>query len=54
MNVPTLMISGDVDFATPAQFATACSALPNGHQVILHNLGHTTDTWNYDKPRATD
>jgi pimeloyl-ACP methyl ester carboxylesterase len=50
-NVPTLMISGDVDFATPAEFATGMLRwLPNGQQVILHNLGHTTDTWNYDKP----
>ena len=49
-DVPTLMISGDVDFATPAQFGTAMLRwLPNGQQVILHNLGHTTDTWNYDK-----
>lgn len=49
-DVPTLMISGDVDFAAPADFATAMLRwLPNGHQVILHNLGHTEDTWNYDK-----
>jgi pimeloyl-ACP methyl ester carboxylesterase len=49
-NVPTLLISGDVDFATPAQFATQMlPTLRNGQQVILHNLGHTPDTWNYDK-----
>jgi hypothetical protein len=26
--------------------------LRHGHNVILHNLGHTTDTWNCDKPAA--
>jgi pimeloyl-ACP methyl ester carboxylesterase len=48
----TLLISGDVDFATPAEFATKqyLPTLSNGHQVILHNLGHTADTWNYQKP----
>src|SRR3954454_6240602 len=49
-NVPTLLISGDVDFATPAPFATEMlPSLRDGHQVVLHNLGHTEDTWNYDK-----
>jgi len=50
-NVPTLLISGDVDFATPAPFATEMlPSLRNGHQVVLHNLGHTEDTFNYQKP----
>jgi pimeloyl-ACP methyl ester carboxylesterase len=49
-DVPTLLISGDVDFATPAEFATQMlPSLHNGQQVVLHNLGHTADTWNYDK-----
>jgi pimeloyl-ACP methyl ester carboxylesterase len=51
-NVDTLLISGDVDFATPARFATSelLPTLRDGHQVILRNLGHTADTWNYEKP----
>jgi hypothetical protein len=50
-NVPTLLISGDVDFATPAPFATEMlPSLRNGHQVVLRNLGHTEDTFDYDKP----
>ena len=53
-DVPTLLISGDVDFATPAEFATAMlPSLHNGQQVVLHNYGHTTDTWNYDKAGNT-
>jgi pimeloyl-ACP methyl ester carboxylesterase len=53
-NVDTLLISGDVDFATPAQFATneLLPTLRHGHQVILKDLGHTDDTWNYEKPAA--
>ena len=51
-NIDTLLISGDVDFETPAQIATKefLPTLRHGHQVILHNLGHTDDTWNYEKP----
>lgn len=51
-SVDTLLISGDVDFATPAQFATTelLPTLEHGHQVILRSLGHTDDTWNYEKP----
>src|SRR3954453_19001031 len=53
-NVPTLLISGDVDFATPGPFATEMlPSLRNGHQVVLHNLGHTEDTFDYDKPAFT-
>ena len=50
-DVPTLVISGDLDFATPAEFATKelMPSLRNGRQVILRNLGHTEDTWHYDR-----
>jgi TAP-like protein len=53
-NVDTLLISGDVDFATLAEFATKelLPTLRNGHQVLLRNLGHTTDIWNHQKPAA--
>ena len=48
-DVDTLLISGDLDFATPAEFATdeLLPSLHHGHQVVLHNLGHTGDTWTY-------
>jgi pimeloyl-ACP methyl ester carboxylesterase len=51
--VETLLISGTVDFSTPAQLATdeLLPALPNGHQVILAELGHTDDFW-YHQPAA--
>ena len=49
-DVDTLLISGDLDFATPAEFATdeLLPTLRHGHQVVLHNLGHTGDTWTYE------
>ena len=49
-DVETLLISGDLDFATPAEFATneLLPTLRHGHQVVLHNLGHTGDTWTYE------
>ena len=49
-DVDTLVISGDLDFATPAEFATKelLPSLRHGHQVVLHNLGHTGDTWTYE------
>src|SRR5262249_25520760 len=51
--VETLLVSGTVDFTTPAQVATdeLLPALPNGHQVILAEFGHTTDFWTY-QPEA--
>jgi pimeloyl-ACP methyl ester carboxylesterase len=47
--VETLLVSGSIDFSTPAQTATTelLPALPNGHQVILDGLGHTADFWSY-------
>ena len=48
--VETLLIGGNVNFATPPQNATRALLphLPNGHQVILRNLGHTDDFWAYE------
>ena len=50
-NVETLLIGGNLDFATPPQNATRelLPHLPNGHQVVLKNLGHTDDFWAYQK-----
>jgi RND superfamily putative drug exporter len=53
-NVPTLLIGGNLDFATPAQNATRdlLPHLQNGRQVVLSDLGHTDDFWTY-QPRAS-
>jgi pimeloyl-ACP methyl ester carboxylesterase len=48
--VPTLLVNGDLDFATPPQTAARelLPHLPNGHQVVLKDLGHTDDFWGYE------
>jgi pimeloyl-ACP methyl ester carboxylesterase len=45
--VETLLIGGSVDFTTPPQVATKefLPYLPNGHQVVLPGLGHSTSFW---------
>src|SRR3954466_9919766 len=45
--VNTLLIGGDLDFATPPQIATKelLPYLPNGHQVVLKGFGHTDSIW---------
>ena len=52
--VPTLVIGGSLDGATPPQNATRelLPHLPNGRQVILPNIGHTEDFWSYE-PKAS-
>ena len=49
-SVETLLIGGNLDFATPPQWATRelLPHLPNGRQVVLKNLGHTDDIWAYE------
>ena len=46
-NVETLLIGGQLDFATPPQIATKelLPYLPNGHQVVLPGYGHSTSFW---------
>lgn len=53
-DVETLVISGTVDFTTPAELATdeLLPALRKGHQVKLAELGHSTDFWAY-QPEAS-
>jgi pimeloyl-ACP methyl ester carboxylesterase len=48
--VETLLIGGKLDFATPPQTATRqlLPHLPNGHEVVLGNLGHSDDFWAYE------
>jgi pimeloyl-ACP methyl ester carboxylesterase len=52
-NVETLLIGGELDFATPPQWAKRelLPHLPNGREVILENIGHTDDFWTY-QPEA--
>ncbi len=54
-NVQTLVISGALDMATPAQNATdqLMPFLPNGHQVVLPQLGHAGSFWSYDPAGGT-
>ena len=54
-NVETLLIGGELDFATPPQNATRdlLPHLPNGHQVVLRGIGHTDDFWVYE-PTASN
>ena len=53
-DVETLLIGGTVDFATPPRFARdeLLPYLPNGRQVVLAELGHTTDFWEYQPSAA--
>ena len=53
--VPTLLVSGTVDFSTPVKVATEelLPSLPNGRQVVLAEFGHTADLWKVN-PRATE
>ena len=46
-DVETLIVSGNMDYSTPAQFATdeLLPVLSNGKQVILSEFGHTRDVW---------
>src|SRR5829696_1019125 len=49
--VETLLVGGALDFATPPQKATRelLPHLPNGHEVVLPNIGHTDDFWTYQR-----
>jgi len=54
-DVETLLVSGNIDATTPAQWATdeLLPSLSNGNQVILSEFGHTDDVWNL-QPEATE
>jgi pimeloyl-ACP methyl ester carboxylesterase len=54
-NIPTLLIGGNLDFATPPENA-ARELLPhlaNGRQVVLSDLGHSDDFWPYEPAAGT-
>ncbi len=46
-DVETLLLSGSVDFSTPAEYATTelLPYLKNGKQVIVFECGHVNDLW---------
>ena len=52
--VETLVINGNLDFATPPQTASRelMPYLPNGRELVLPGLGHTDDFWDY-QPAAS-
>ena len=53
-DVETLLISGSIDFSTPAQFATdeLLPSLHHGKQVILAERGHVDDFWGFQPEAA--
>lgn len=52
-DVETLLVSGSVDFATPAQFAEQelLPALHKGRHIVIAEQGHTNDFWQF-QPEA--
>src|SRR5580704_17560376 len=54
-NIPTLLIGGNLDFATPPEIATSelRPHLANGREVVLSNLGHADDFWPYEPAAGT-
>lgn len=54
-DVETLLISGSIDFSTPAQFARdeLLPSLRKGKQVILAEQGHVNDFWDF-QPKASE
>ncbi len=53
--VPTLIISGNLDFSTPAENVTTglLPYMPNGTQVVFRDMGHILDLWRVE-PAATE
>lgn len=51
--IETLLVGGNIDFSTPPVHATRelLPVLERGHQLVLTDLGHTTDFW-YRQPEA--
>src|ERR1019366_7081246 len=54
-NIPTLLIGGNLAFATPPENATRelLPHLANGRQVVLSDLGHADDLWAYEPAAGT-
>lgn len=54
-NVQTLVLSGSIDFSTPAEYATneLLPSLPNAKQVILRERGHVEDLLSLQRAALT-
>jgi pimeloyl-ACP methyl ester carboxylesterase len=52
--VETLLIGGELDFATPPQNGRRelLPQLPNGHEVVIPDIGHSDDFWTYQTPAS--
>jgi pimeloyl-ACP methyl ester carboxylesterase len=53
-DVETLLVSGSIDFSTPADIATRelLPSLSRGRQVILSERGHVADFWHFQPAAA--
>ena len=54
-NVPTLLVNGTLDFATPAKFGVQelLPHLRNGKNVLLAGMGHSDTFWSYEPKAST-
>jgi RND superfamily putative drug exporter len=54
-DVPTLLVGGTLDFATPAKFGIQelLPHLRNGKKVLLAELGHSDTFWTYEPKAST-
>jgi pimeloyl-ACP methyl ester carboxylesterase len=54
-NVETLLVGGELDIATPTEFATRelLPSLRNGQQVVLPSFAHSLDFWTYQPEAST-
>jgi pimeloyl-ACP methyl ester carboxylesterase len=54
-NVPTLLVNGTLDFATPAKFGIQelLPHLRNGQKVLLAEMGHSGTFWTYEPKAST-
>lgn len=53
-DIETLLVSGSIDFSTPARFANdeLLPSLRNGQQVVIAEQGHTDDFWGFQSKAA--
>lgn len=53
-NIETLLISGSIDFSTPAEFAETelLPSLQNGQHIVIAEQGHTNDFWSFQLTAA--
>jgi uncharacterized membrane protein YdfJ with MMPL/SSD domain/pimeloyl-ACP methyl ester carboxylesterase len=54
-DVPTLLVNGTLDFATPAKFGIQelLPHLRNGKKVLLAEMGHSDTFWSYEPKAST-